>query len=41
MTRLRAALPSHGHRGLADLATAVAEGRLDAYTAADRVLDHP
>ncbi len=41
MTRLRAALPSHGHRGLTDLATAVAEGRLDAYTAADRVLDHP
>jgi LAO/AO transport system kinase len=39
LARLRATLPTHGKSGLVGLATEVAAGRLDAYTAADRVLD--
>ena len=38
LARLRASVPSHGGEGLDALATAVANGRLDAYTAADRLL---
>ena len=41
LARLRATLPTHGRGGLDGLATEVAAGRLDAYTAADRVLEHP
>jgi LAO/AO transport system kinase len=41
LSRLRAALPTRGHRGVAELAAEVAAGRLDAYAAADRVLGHP
>ena len=41
LSRLRAALPTHGHSGLSGLAAEVAAGRLDAYTAAERVLGHP
>ncbi|BAK36008.1 transport system kinase [Microlunatus phosphovorus NM-1] len=38
LARLRAAVPTQGRDGLDALATAVANGRLDAYTAADRLL---
>lgn len=38
LARLRAAAPTQGRNGLDALATAVAGGRLDAYTAADRLL---
>ncbi len=41
LARVRAALPSHGRGGLDELATEVAAGRLDAYTATDRVLGQP
>jgi len=41
LARLRVTLPTHGRGGLDGLATEVAAGRLDAYTAADRVLEHP
>lgn len=38
LARLRATLPQHGRAGLDQLAVDVAAGRIDAYTAADRVL---
>ena len=38
LARLRATLPRHGRGGLDDVAAEVAAGRLDAYAAADRVL---
>jgi LAO/AO transport system kinase len=38
LARLRARLPTHGRRGLDTLAAEVAAGRLDPYTAADRLL---
>lgn len=38
LARLRATLPHHGRAGLESLAIDVAGGRLDAYTAADRLL---
>ena len=38
LARVRATLPTHGRSGLDGLATEVAAGRLDAYTATDRVL---
>ncbi len=38
LARLLARLPSHGRRGLDTLAADVAAGRLDPYTAADRLL---
>ncbi|MDN5804147.1 MAG: methylmalonyl Co-A mutase-associated GTPase MeaB, partial [Microlunatus sp.] len=38
LASLRAALPTHGGAGLEGVATEVAAGRLDPYTAADRVL---
>jgi len=41
LTRVRATLPTHGRSGLDGLATEVAAGRLDAYTATDRVLGEP
>jgi LAO/AO transport system kinase len=41
LARLRATLPTRGRGGLDELATEVAAGRLDAYAAADRVLQHP
>ena len=41
LARVRATLPTHGRGGLDGLATEVAAGRLDAYTATDRVLGHP
>jgi LAO/AO transport system kinase len=37
---LRSTLPTRGRGGLDGLATEVAAGRLDAYAAADRVLQH-
>jgi LAO/AO transport system kinase len=40
LARLRATLPTRGRGGLDGLATEVAAGRLDAYAAADRVLQH-
>jgi LAO/AO transport system kinase len=39
LARLRAGLPTHGSAGLEGLAGDVAAGRLDAYTAADRLLE--
>jgi LAO/AO transport system kinase len=39
LARLRAALPTRGRAGLDRLADEVAGGRLDAYAAADRLLD--
>jgi LAO/AO transport system kinase len=42
LARLRAALPTRGTAGLDGLAAEVADGRTDAYTAADRLLEvHP
>jgi LAO/AO transport system kinase len=40
LARLRSTLPTRGRGGLDGLATEVAAGRLDAYAAADRVLQH-
>ena len=41
LARVRATLPTHGRSGLAGLAAEMAAGRLDAYTATDRVLGQP